>query len=637
MTKAKARVFVPLTKVDEEQRLVYGRITQEILDKAGEVMDYDSSKPNFEKWSNEIHEASGGLSKGNVRVMHGLSVAGKLTDLAFDDDEKAIDVCAKVVDDAEWNKVQEGCYTGFSVGGSYGKRWTETDDEKNKIKKFTAVPNEVSLVDNPCVPSATFSLVKADGAEEMVAFKVENDDELWPGFAKAEGAAEEDTEKKDSTSEETDEEKKKKEEAKKAVIVEPTASQTAEKAAELAKAANDGTTWQDHIEAAREELLKLGATQAILEQQVSEGKKGDEAKPEGAETAEETPTGEEVTAGDAPKAEKVTPPGVKQVWTASDGETFEKKDDALAHEATLAKAAQPKTEADKLQERLNKATEPTTETETPSIFSFDRVEELHKAVCELELPREEDGSPKLEKGMYTVSRFANMLGDVAGLARTIKAEGALEGDGEDEAVWKTLQGQLSSFGDSFMSYAKSQVAELVAGLDTELSPRCAYDYYYRAAGEGNDLAKSVVELIESVEDEREAATESLEKLAKVFGYADAELVEDDRLSPPMQKRFDEQAEQIEKLTKVANEAVDKVEELSKRLKEVEDTPLPRAPRNVMEKGGDGTFLGKAASTQEEKIAIVQEMLATHGPDAMATMMIKASQASGGQRLGLKTE
>ena len=79
MSKAKARVFVPLTKVDEEQRLVYGRITQETMDKAKEVMDYETSKPFFEKWSNGIHEATGGLSKGNVRVMHGLVAAGKLT------------------------------------------------------------------------------------------------------------------------------------------------------------------------------------------------------------------------------------------------------------------------------------------------------------------------------------------------------------------------------------------------------------------------------------------------------------------------------------------------------------------------------------------------------------------------------
>jgi hypothetical protein len=73
MSKTKVRVFVPLTKVDEEQRLVYGRITQEQLDKSGEVMDYDTSKPLFEKWSSEIQANSGGLSKGNVRVMHGLT------------------------------------------------------------------------------------------------------------------------------------------------------------------------------------------------------------------------------------------------------------------------------------------------------------------------------------------------------------------------------------------------------------------------------------------------------------------------------------------------------------------------------------------------------------------------------------
>jgi hypothetical protein len=75
--------------------------------------------------------------------MHGLSVAGKLTDISYDDADKSIEVCAKVVDDAEWNKVVEGCYTGFSVGGKYGKKWKETVDGET-ITKFTAVPNEVS-------------------------------------------------------------------------------------------------------------------------------------------------------------------------------------------------------------------------------------------------------------------------------------------------------------------------------------------------------------------------------------------------------------------------------------------------------------------------------------------------------------
>lgn len=608
MSKAKVRVFVPLTKVDEEKRLVYGRITQEVLDKSGEVMDYESSKPNFEKWSNEIHEASGGLSKGNVRVMHGLSVAGKLTEIEFDDADRAIDVCAKIVDDAEWNKVTEGCYTGFSVGGSYGKRWTDKLGE-DKVKKFTAVPNEVSLVDNPCVPSATFSLVKADGAEEAVAFKVENDDDQWPGFSKAAGDPEEGEVEEQADPNVND--------VSKTVGREPTAQEVAERAGELAKAANDGSTWQDHIEAARNELLKGEKT----------GDEGDEEE-EAKEGEADEGTEEAEADDDAGAAAKVTPAGVKQQWTTSDGKAFDKKDDAVAHEEALAKAAETPepTEADKLKARLDKALSPEPAPVETSIFSFDRAEELHKAVLELEQPRGEDGAPLLEKGMYTVSRFANMLGDVAGLARTIKAEGVLEEDGADNAVWKTLQGQLDSFGESFMSYAKNQVAELVAGLDTDLSPRCAYDYYYRAAGEGNDLAKHVVEMIEAVEDEIPAATEQVEKLAKMFGFTDTP-VESDELSPPMQKRFDDLEAENAELKKVAGEAVEKVEELAKRVQQIEDTPMPRAPNpaNLALREGDGSFFGKSANTQEEKVAVLTEMLKTHGPDGLALELIKASQ------------
>lgn len=614
MSKAKARVFVPLTKVDEEKRLVYGRITQEILDKAGEVMDYESSKPNFEKWSNEISEASGGLSKGNVRVMHGLSVAGKLTELSFDDEDKAIDVCAKVVDDGEWNKVLEGCYTGFSVGGAYGKRWTETNDNE-KIKKFTAVPNEVSLVDNPCVPSATFTMVKADGAETPVPFKVENDDEAWPDFAKAEGGPddEEDPGTNDAVVEKT------------AAVtppaaVEPTNAEVAALATELAKAADDGSDWITHIEAAREQLRK-----AASEKDEKGDAKGDGKKAEGeADEGDDDAAADDEADDKSAKADFSTADKLTQKWVCTDGTAFEKKAEAEAHEATLAKSAAEPTEAEKLKARMEKALSADPVVEAPSILSLERVEDLHKAVLELELPREETGAPKLEKGMYTVSRFANMLGDVAGLARTIKAEGALEQDGDDESVSKTLTAQLGTFGDSFMTYAKQQIAELVAGLDADLSPRCAYDYYYRAAGEGNDLAKHVVELMEAVEDEVETASEELEKLAKIF-VGSTESTEDE-LSPPMQKRFDEQAAQIESLTKVATDAVDKVEELSKRLKEVEDTPLPRAinPANLALRPGDGNFFGKNANTQEEKIEVLQDMLKTHGPDALALELIKKS-------------
>ena len=162
-------LFLPLTKVDAEQRLVYGVATAETKDRSGEVCDYASTKPYYEKWSGGIHKATDGKSFGNLRAMHGKVAAGKVTALSFNDEAKQIEVCAKVVDDAEWAKVLEGVYTGFSQGGAYVKRWKGEDG----VMRYTAEPSEISLVDLPCLPSATFQVLKADGAAETKHFAPE--------------------------------------------------------------------------------------------------------------------------------------------------------------------------------------------------------------------------------------------------------------------------------------------------------------------------------------------------------------------------------------------------------------------------------------------------------------------------------
>src|SRR5208337_1291074 len=159
-------LFLPLMKVDLDQRIVTGVATAETPDRSGEICDYASSKPFFEKWSAEAVAASGGKSLGAVRAMHGRVAAGKLTDIAFDDDAKRIVVAAKIVDDDEWLKVCEGVYTGFSQGGRYVKRWP---DPETNLTRYTAEPHEISLVDLPCLPDATFEVVK-DGVVEKRAF-----------------------------------------------------------------------------------------------------------------------------------------------------------------------------------------------------------------------------------------------------------------------------------------------------------------------------------------------------------------------------------------------------------------------------------------------------------------------------------
>jgi hypothetical protein len=160
------QLFARITKVDEASRIVEGVIADETPDKAGEVFDYAKSKPNFEKWSTDIAKATGGKSLGNVRVMHGNTVAGVTKELNFDDAAKAIVVKAHIADDNEWNKVQAGCYTGFSIGGRYGSKWDDGD-----LKRYEAIPSEYSLVDMPCNPAAQFTVIKADGSAELRKFE----------------------------------------------------------------------------------------------------------------------------------------------------------------------------------------------------------------------------------------------------------------------------------------------------------------------------------------------------------------------------------------------------------------------------------------------------------------------------------
>lgn len=164
------QIHIPLAKIDEEKRLVIGRAVHEVPDRSGEIIDYATARGAFETWSKTFSDMTGGLSKGNLRVMHDPKrVAGKVVDLQYNDDEKAIEVVAKVVDPVEWQKVVEGVYTGFSVGGKYANRWTEPN---TGLKRYTPEVTELSLVDLPCIPTARIAeLVKADGTVQELALR----------------------------------------------------------------------------------------------------------------------------------------------------------------------------------------------------------------------------------------------------------------------------------------------------------------------------------------------------------------------------------------------------------------------------------------------------------------------------------
>ena len=161
-------LFVQLTKVDAKLGQVWGIMSSETPDESGEIMDYEHSKPNFMKWSEKIEKASGGKSKGNVRTMHNgqMDAVGKVIHLEARDGTKDFYIGAQIVDKQALEKVYAGVYTGFSIGGSYGA----FKKQDGAHRRYEAVPVEVSLVDSPCNPDATFQLVKEDGAEELRKF-----------------------------------------------------------------------------------------------------------------------------------------------------------------------------------------------------------------------------------------------------------------------------------------------------------------------------------------------------------------------------------------------------------------------------------------------------------------------------------
>ncbi len=157
-------MFAQLFKVDEAKREVWGIATEQTPDADGEVFNYDASKPYFQAWSQNAYDTSGGKSRGNIREMHQLEAVGKVIDIQYDDASKRITIGAKIVSDSTWQKVVEGVLTGFSIGGKV------LEFVKNA---YTCKPIEISVVDLPCLPTAVFQLIKADGSAVSRTFKKE--------------------------------------------------------------------------------------------------------------------------------------------------------------------------------------------------------------------------------------------------------------------------------------------------------------------------------------------------------------------------------------------------------------------------------------------------------------------------------
>jgi hypothetical protein len=432
------KLFAQLTKVDEARREVWGRLVQETPDRSDEIFDYESSKPHFKAWSDSFVDATDGKSLGNLRAMHGKVSAGKLISVDFVDAEKAIDIGTKVVDDNEWNKVLEGCYTGFSIGGSYvGERKAEKIGDKD-IKRYTAKPVEASLVDLPCIPTAKFfDIVKSDGAVLHKEFRPpeETTEEPQPVAAKAEEPID--------------------------------VKGTDEEVAAFGKLLNDSSlTMGEAIAAVQSELAKREQT-ALLET-VEDMEKREFSAEERKKAAKE---GAALPDGSFPiKSVGDLHNAIQALGRAKD------KAKAKAHIIARAKALGATKE---LPESWGKVVE-----------------------------------GELQKGMWNVSAFAEMLERLAGICAEAQAD--LDDEGDASPLPMQLRNWLGDGIDLFKSMSDEESGEMLAGLKSRAGVG-EYDDIHQAI----EAAAVAGDLIKRANDP-ELHVVDLAKLAE------AELTEDER-------------------------------------------------------------------------------------------------------------
>lgn len=158
---------IALDAAAEKFVYVEGILAGEEPDFEGEILDYKSSKPNFQRWNSNAQKLTGGKSVGNLRGQHNAKIAaGIFVEMGYDDKALSIPCVAKVIDPTECDKVREGVYTSFSVGAHYARKWKD-----GKYVRWTADPFEGSLVDFGAIPMTRgFTYRAADGTEEERPF-----------------------------------------------------------------------------------------------------------------------------------------------------------------------------------------------------------------------------------------------------------------------------------------------------------------------------------------------------------------------------------------------------------------------------------------------------------------------------------
>jgi hypothetical protein len=156
--------FMPICKIDKEQRTISGYASTNCLDSDGEVVAQEAIKAALPDY----------MAFANIREMHRPWAVGVAQEANLDD--RGLYVTAKVVDDNAWQKCLDQVYKGFSIGG---KKQAKVGNTITKIAL-----HEISIVDRPSNPECRFTVAKMQGGtlieDDAVLVKVSDGNDKEP-------------------------------------------------------------------------------------------------------------------------------------------------------------------------------------------------------------------------------------------------------------------------------------------------------------------------------------------------------------------------------------------------------------------------------------------------------------------------
>lgn len=159
-------LYLPFTKVNEQERTVTGIAIGDNLDRQNDVVKFSATVKAFDEWG------------GNIREMHmpkavGKAISHQPVKVEHEGSEyNGMEVTVYISKGAQdtWEKVLDQTLQGFSIGGKVNK------SNKSFVKAIKKVVrrvedyslHELSLVDNPANPMSKITMVKQVDGDTLV-------------------------------------------------------------------------------------------------------------------------------------------------------------------------------------------------------------------------------------------------------------------------------------------------------------------------------------------------------------------------------------------------------------------------------------------------------------------------------------